>query len=225
MNEALPRRNPATYTRQVIVCKSPTSAMQRITDATSAGFLWLVNGTVPAAKWQGVEAKFSARYPELDRDRFFVHRQRKAGQPVHRLVVFRPESDERVTFYLLATAPDELETWLDATNKRTRPALWSYAAARLTKPGEPKPVWSWRIQAPEYIKLRDALIDRVRSHRDADLLAWIESTKKWPGFAAIRKQHKALGLLLAAEWRRSRAAGEPVPEWPRLRYVQRVKTR
>jgi len=103
--------------------------------------------------------------------------------------------------------------------------VWSYEAVRQTRPGSAAPAWTWRLQKARYDALRSEIIERVRKRQDDELAALAASTRFWPGFAPVRKQQRALGLLLAGEWRRSRAAGETPPEWPRLGYVRRLKTR
>lgn len=209
---------------QILRCTSPAAAMQRITDALAAGLSWYTAGELPAEKWPRVEAKLAARYPLLMRDRFAVYRAKKAGESRQRLIVFQPKGESRVGFFLLTSVVDSDEPWRDSTNKHTRPRLWNYEAVRITKPGANAPLWSWRIESTAYAQLRNTLIERIRKHQDTALVEWIDSTRKWPGFAQVRRQHFALGLLLQGEWSRSRA-GEAIPDWPRLRYVQRLKTR
>lgn len=213
-----------TADTQVIRCQSPASAMQRITDALAVGLSWYTAGELPAEKWPRVEAKLIARYPLLLRDRFAVYRAKKAGDVRHRLIAFQPKGESRVHFFLFASEADSDEQWRSCTDKHTRPRLWNYEAVRITKSGADRPVWSWRIEGASYTQLRNSLIERIRKRQDDALGAWIDSTRKWPGFAQVRRQHFALGLLLRAEWGRSRG-GEAMPDWPRLRYVQRLKTR
>ena len=222
-----PEKPPAAGADQVLVCTSPAAFLQRVSDALRYGLTWYVRGTAPEAKWAGIEAKFRARYPTLGRDRKFLARERKAGRPAVRLFVLQPKGRAAglVEFVLVAAAPvpGDGETWRDATRDRLR--VWSYEAVRQTRPGASEPAWTWRLQKARYDALRSEIIERVRKRQDDALSALAASTRRWPGFAPIRKQHRALGLLLAGEWRRSRAAGEAPPEWPRLGYVRRLKTR
>jgi len=208
---------------QVIRCKSPTSAMQRITDVIRAGMTWFIQGELEHAKVVGFVTKMVYRYPRLERDRFANHRARKSGEAVHKLVVFESATEATAVFWLFASAVDVIERWRDATVDR--PRLWTYEAVRQTKPGAEKPVWTWRFEKSAYHQVRETLIERVRKKQDRELEDWITSSKKWAGFAGVRVQHRALGTLLYQEWRRSRGYVEPVPEWPKLRYVRRLKTR
>lgn len=214
---------------QIRTCLSPLSAMQRITDALIGGHTWLITGTVAADKWPAVQAKFCDRYPTLKRNRGFVHRRKKAGDAAHRLVAFTPANDTRTTFYLLASAPDEQEKWANATIAGSRPELWSYVAMRSTKAGQAKPSWTWRLRSDVFLAHKEKLTEVLKNapfpQLGPALTTIMEDAKKWPGFAGIRLQHAALRKQLTAEWRRYRRGSEPCPEWDRLRYSQRVKTR
>lgn len=208
---------------QVIACTAPTAAMQRISDAAGAGLTWFVECDLPRAKVAGFETKMIARYPQLARDRFLNHRVRKAGGSVYRLIVLDTPTEAVARCWLMTNLPDGHERWSDAT--AVRPKLWMYETVRQTKEGAGRPVWTWRIEKTAYRGLREVLIERIRKKQDQELLAFCEGSKKWAGFAGVRVQHKALGSLLWDEWRRSRGQAETMPEWPRLRYVQRLKTR
>jgi hypothetical protein len=215
---------PAAAPDQVTVSTSPAAFLQRVSDALRSGLTWYVRGTVPEAKWAGIEAKMRARYPTLSRDRKFLHRERKAGRPAVRLLVLQPRGKAAglIEFALVSASPvqGDGEAWRDGTRDRLQ--VWAYEAVRQTRPGSDEPAWTWRVQKARYDALRAELIERVRKHQDAALAALAASTKGWPGFAPVRKQHRALGLLLAGEWKRSRAYGTTPPNWPRLGYVRRL---
>lgn len=222
-----PEKPAAAGADQVLVCTSPAAFLQRVSDAMRYGLTWYVRGTAPEAKWAGIEAKLRARYPTLSRDRKFLARERKAGRPAVRLFALRPKGRAAglVEFVLVAAAPvpGDGETWRDAT--RDRIAVWAYEAVRQTRPGASEPAWTWRLQKARYEALRAEIIERVRKRQDDELAALAASTKAWPGFSPVRKQHRALGLLLAGEFKRSRAYTDTPPPWPRLGYVRRLKTR
>lgn len=222
-----PEKPTAEPADQVLICTSPTAFLQRVSDALRYGLTWYTAGTAPEAKWAGIEAKLRARYPTLGRDRKFLARERKAGRPAVRLFVLQPKGRAagQVEFVLAAAAPvpGDGERWRDAT--RDRLSVWAYEAVRQTRPGSDAPAWTWRLQKPRYDALRSEIIERVRKSQDNELAALAASTKRWPGFAPVRKQQRALGILLAGEWKRSRAYGTTPPEWPRLGYVRRLKTR
>lgn len=222
-----PEKPTAEPADQVLICTSPTAFLQRVSDALRYGLTWYCQGTTPEPKWAGIEAKLRARYPTLGRDRKHLARERKAGRPAVRLFVLQPKGRAagQVEFVLAATAPvpGDGERWRDAT--RDRPIVWAYEAVRQTRPGSDTPAWTWRLQKPVYERLRAEIIERVRKRQDDELAALAATTKRWPGFAPVRKQQRALGILLAGEWKRSRAYGTTPPEWPRLGYVRRLKTR
>ena len=210
---------------QVHHCTQAATAMQRIGDALGAGLTWHTSGWIDVGKLPGFIAKLATRYPELGRDRHFVHRRRRAGMPVHKLVVFALKDSDRAYFTLLASAPDEQERWLAGTESGTRPALWHFHALRATKPGTDAPAWTWRLTKAAHGTFRAQVIEWVRSHQDRRLLDFIEEACRWPGFAGVRLQYAGLGKLAAGEWARSRAAGETAPAWPRMGYIRRRRTR
>ncbi len=220
-------KTPAIATAdQVTVSASPAAFLQRVSDALRSGLIWYVRGTVPEAKWAGIEAKMRARYPTLSRDRKFLYRERKAGRPAVRLLALRPKGKAAglIEFVLVAAAPvpGDGEAWRDATRDRVQ--VWAYEAVRQTRPGSAEPAWTWRLQKARYDALRAEIVGRVRRRQDDALVALAAATRKWAGFAPVRKQHRALGLLLIGEWKRSRANSETPPEWPRLGYVRRLNT-
>lgn len=223
----LPRSGlpPEAGVGQVVACVSPAAALQRVADALRAGLIWYVGGVTPANKWLAVEIKLRARYPTLNRDRKHLSRERKAGRPAVRLIFLNPKGAEQAAFVLLSNMPVENdgETWRNARSDRIQ--IWSYEAVRQTRSGSDEPAWTWRIQKAKFEALRSEVIERVRKRQDRELLSLAQSSKKWPGFAPVRRQHFALGLLLKAEWKRSRSVESSPPEWPRLGYVRRLKTR
>lgn len=216
---------PEVGAGQVVACASPAAALQRISDALRAGLLWYVSGLTPARKWPAVELKLRARYPTLNRDRKHLSRERKVGRPAVRLIVLNPKGAEQAAFVLLSNMPVEGdgETWRNARSDRIH--VWSYEAVRQTRSGADEPAWTWRIQKPRFEALRAEIVERVRKRQNRELLSLSLSSKNWPGFAPVRRQHFALGLLLKSEWARSRSSEAPPPEWPRLGYVRRLKTR
>lgn len=208
---------------QIIRCHTQSAAMQRVADAVLVGLPYFVQGQLPLAKVPGLIVKLTERYPVLARDRHFTFRERRGGKPVQKLITYEHADQGLAWFWLFSSAQDTHERWQMA--KTDRPVFWKYELVRQTKAGVAHPVWTWRFSREAYHATRDGLIERIRKHQDRELLAWIEGSKKWPGFAGIRTQHVALGQLLAAEWRRTQRGAEPVPTWPRLRYVRRLKTR
>jgi hypothetical protein len=212
---------------QIVVCTSPAAFLQRVADAFRFGHHY-VAGTVPAAKWPAIAEKFRRRYPTLTRDRKHLSRERRAGRPAVRLLVLEPKGAAAglIEFVLVAsTSVDgDGEAWRIATHDRLR--VWTYECVRQTRKGSDKPTWTWRIVPEKYDALRQEIRERIRKKQHGALHEIAESSRKWPGFAPIRKQHRALGYLLLGEWNRAGNKGKPPPVvWPRIGYVRRLKTR
>lgn len=211
---------------QVLVCTSSAAFLQRVSDALRLGSRWYVHEIVSEAKWAGIEAKLRHRYPTLSRDRKFLHRERKAGRPAVRLLALQPRGKAAglIEFLLVAAEPvaGDGETWRDATRDRVK--IWAYEAVRQTRVGSSEPAWTWRLQKARYDALRAEVVNLVRWSKDAELEALAASTKAWAGFSPVRKQQRALGILLTGEWKRTRAFGTSPPPWPRLGYVRRLRT-
>jgi hypothetical protein len=207
---------------QIVVVTTPARFMQRIADALDAS-PWHVVGITPASRWPGVVEKLSRRYPTLTRDRWHLHRQRAAGAPAVRLIAY--QRDESVEWVLVAAAPvsGDGETWRDARARNGRLRWWAYEAVRRTRPGASAPGWTWQVIPDVYEATREALVKAIRQGRRDRIEATIRACRRWPGFGPVRRQHRALGLLLAREAKR-RGFKDP-PDWPRIGYVRRLPSR
>jgi len=98
-----------------------------------------------------------------------------------------------------------------------------YELVRLTKPQEPRSVWTWSYTREQYAKHRDSIREAIRHRRDDQLLQLIHSLWRTPGFAGARAQVKQLEKLIRADWKRVRHSSEEMPEIPKhFGYVQRI---
>lgn len=165
------------------------------------------------------------RYPALSLTRQQAWRARRNDGSLARVRLVALLSEKTVDFLLLADrAFGHEETWLDARSSGARPCLWAFEAIRQTSPGASSPVWTWRMKKDHFHRIESSIKGFVRRQEDGPLREFAESTKRWPGFSAVRRQHVSLGRLVAAEWRRSGRDMAEIPPWPRIRYVQRIKT-
>lgn len=181
-----------------------------------------VSGELPIKKIDGVIEKFLTRYPDLLRGRKYAWRIRKKGIPSHKLIVYKPSGKKDIeAFFVLMCSEryDPQESFLDSKNRKTRLVVYGYELYRRTRKGKESPVWSFRIYKDTFKKMYKNMIDAIDNKKDKWLLDWIQSTKKWPGFAGVRKQHYALQRACFGRWLRVRK--NIPPEFPRLPYVTR----
>ncbi|KPN20985.1 hypothetical protein AO715_14460 [Xanthomonas sp. Mitacek01] len=202
--------------------------MQRLIDAVRNGHRYVVQGEVPLTKGADVLAKLQGRFPVLSRDRHFAHRERAKGRPVYKLVALCRKEAQQLNFWLLSNVAVEGvgERWVDAHEDRLR--VFQYEAVRQTRSapeGTGQLTWTWQIERGHMGKLRMEMLDHIASKNDKLLGAFIQSSKLWPGFHGVREQRSALVELCNGRWRRVRSSSEPPPDWPRLRYLQRIATR
>lgn len=239
----LPIRNPSysfhgMKTAQVFAAQEPhrsypgpfiftqkTAFMQRVADLVRTGHRSYVQGYIPASKAQGLEHKFQERH-QVRRGKLAASRARKLGLSTSRLLFWWPGKDAEEFLWILlhqhGKQPDTTERWRDALQDRI--TVTGYELVRLTKPTEPKPVWTWRYSRTRHDELRGQLIHAIRSKHDAELAILIDMVGRTPGFAGARDQVKKFKDLVIAEWQRSRHKSEPLPSLPqRIGYVRRVR--
>ena len=216
----------ALETNQTVVCTRLAVAMQRRTDALALGYVHHVGGTVPLSKAAALVDKLQARFPALKDNKNQAYYRKTKGRPRHKLVALANRSSGEFLFHLMTDLPqaDDREQWSDARIKRSRLCLYQYEALEATKPGVPGTSWTWQMRRP-YIEEFKALAKlSIRAKAPRPVLAVIEESRTWPGFHGVRTQRSALRASLTAEWLRTMPATEPPPEWPRLRYLQRLRT-
>jgi len=205
-----------------------TAWMQRLADLVRSGHVRYLSGEVPRERAQDLYSKFRAIYPSIAFTHVQSTRARKKGESTARLLFYWP-GEGRIAWVLLRTegqlppaAQDAREKWRDAIKDRLT-APGGYELVRLTKPQEPKPVWTWRYHRDQYSKHRDSIREAIRNRRDDQLRQLIHSLWRTPGFAGARAQVKQLEKLIRADWKRVRHSSEELPEIPKhLGYVQRL---
>lgn len=205
-----------------------TAWMQRCADLVRSGHVRYISGAVPRERAQSLYSKFRALYP-IRLTHVQATRTRKKGEATARLLFYWSGEDDSISWVLLRTdgkmppaAEDAREKWRDALKDRLT-APGGYELVRLTKPQEPKPVWTWRYTREQYAKHRDSIREAIRHRRDDQLRQLIHSLWRTPGFAGARAQVKQLEKLIRADWKRVRHSSEEMPEIPKhLGYVRRI---
>lgn len=202
-----------------------TVYMQRIADLIGTGHTQYVQGLVAIEKAGFLAGKFDMRY-EICQTKLQASRGRKAGKSSTRLLFLHPTTEatglQWVLLHFPGETPEESEKWRNALQDRI--TVTGYDLMRITKPKEPRPVWTWRYSRSKQDDLRNAIIQSIRQNRDRDLEQLIHSIWRSPGFAGIREQVKKFGALIKYEWKRSRKSSEKMPDIPsRIGYVRRLK--
>ncbi|QLG88558.1 hypothetical protein HQ393_10060 [Chitinibacter bivalviorum] len=204
-----------------------TSFMQRIADLVRSGHRRYVMGTISNEKAPFLVEKFTRLY-DVNLPRLKACRRREKGSATARLLWWHDENRPAIlTWILLVTDGDllidGLEKWQDPTEPKHRIRLTGYELVRITKRTEPKPVWTWRYDKERLQDLRNEVVIAIRQRHDHDLERLIALFWKSPGFAGIRDQVKAVGMLIKTDWKRTRKDGETMPAIPKhLGYVQRL---
>lgn len=209
---------------QTVICASRTSVMQRITDVLARDYTHWVQTEVPKEKVVQVIEKFQARYPMLAKTRTVASKAKAKGQARHKAVVFWNGSAGHALIYLFTDRPtdEHREKWLPTFGTKNRVSYYQFEAVRHDREGSLS--WTWRIESQHFEELRAFMVAAIRKTPDEKLLIFIKETRTWPGFHQVRAQHKALGEVLKAQWKRS-SRKDPLPVWPRLYYLQRIRTR
>jgi hypothetical protein len=200
-----------------------TAYMQRIGDLVRSGHSSYVQGRISIEKAGFLVGKFEERY-SLSRTKLQASRARQAGQSSTRLLFLLQEGKDELDWVLLhfqGVTADGSEKWRDALSDRVN--VTGYELVRLTKPEEPRPVWTWRYTKHRHDDLRNELIDCIRQRKGRDLEQLIGTIWRSPGFHGIRDQVKKFKQLIQAEWKRSRGSKEGLPDIPdRLGYLSRL---
>ena len=200
-------------------------ALQAISDCIDTHPFFNCND-LPLSKLDLVVDKIKSQYPDLERDKFYAYRLRKAGKASHRLIVYQPETDKDIEgfFVLLSSQMDENKKfWKEATNKETRLVVYGYELVKKTRPGASKPAWTWRINKTRFEKHKQQITNAVIQKKFDWLKEFAKSTKNWPGFSGVREQHFELKkhLYKVISQNAKKEAQGFYLEWPRLAYVTR----
>ena len=212
---------------ELFLLTKKTVYMQRIADLVRTGHYSYTCGEIHLSKAQSLYEKFSKFYG-CHLNKLTASRLRSTGRCTSRFLAYLPDDSDKIHWILLVTKGDfeypeigKLEKWQNAI--RDRVTLTGYELVRLTKPTEPKPVWTWRYTKTREQELRDAIVSAIRHRQDTSLKQLIFTIWRSPGFAGVRDQVKKMGVLIKEEWKRTRSHSEPLPEIPqRIGYVQRL---
>ena len=200
--------------------------MQRVLDVLKNGYTHVVLIDVPISKGFLVIEKLQERFPMLTKTRSSASRAKMATDPKprHKCVVFWNSSSSRCLIYLFTDQPrtEDRENWCCILNKQSRVTFYEYEAIRYANGDEY--AWTWQIEKNHLRRMQQELIKAIRK-RDFDYINdLISKSRKWPGFKAVRRQHKTFGMLMTRYWKRE-AVKETMPDWPWLYYLQRIATR
>ena len=212
---------------ELFVFTKKTVFMQRIADLVRTDHVNYVAGEIPLEKLDALHKKF-AKFYNCHLNKLEASRYRKKGYASARFLAYLPDNADKAHWVLLVSHGDfefaelgKLEKWRNALKDRIE--LTGYELVRLTKPTEPKPVWTWRYIRSREQELRDAIVSAIRHRQDLEIKRLINSEWRSPGFAGVREQVKKMADLIREEWKRSRGKTEPLPEIPqRIGYVQRL---
>lgn len=227
MPSRLPSALQTLESEQTLICAYLVPAMQRITDALRSGYVYYTSGEVDLTAAVSLITKLQGRFPGLSRSRKHAYRVRKAGGARYKLIAHWNGSAGFMRFLLFTDGPTpgDGETWADARWKQSRLTLYEYEALQMTKRGLSGPAWTWRIQRDVVDDYKRFARSCINSRRQDALEQMIQLTVTWPGFSGIRQQRASLKAAVDRDWRIAMPSGVLPPRWPRLRYVQRVRTR
>jgi len=206
---------------QIIIAGKRDPAMQRISDALGAGLTWFVQGRTGLQNGAELVDKFRTRLPQLTRDRRHAHRQKLAGKPRYRLIVFANRPQSEILFWLLTDQAEHAsEKWVDSS--RDKLTFYQWEAVRHTREGASKPAWTWAMSTDKFANLKREIVDAIRRGPAERAAALGRESRTWPGFARVRAQREQLRRVYEWEWQRKRS--DPAPPWPGQRFLQRVRT-
>jgi hypothetical protein len=133
--------------------------MQRCADLVRSDHILYLSGSVKRERAQSLYEKFRSLYP-IALTHVQGTRARKHGESTARLLFYWPGDSDQITWVLLRTAgqlppaaQDAREKWKNALKERLT-APGGYEIFRMTKPQEPKPVWTFRYTREQYAKHR-----------------------------------------------------------------------
>lgn len=224
MPKVVPERLKPLTGEQTVICSSRNALMQRVSDVLKSGYTHVVQVQVELGKAQAVIEKLQGRFPMLGKTRTVASKAKAKGLPRHKAVAFWNSSAGHALVYLFTDRPEvaDREKWMPVEGgKGHRVTFYEYEAVRHDRGGSL--AWTWQMEKAHLQKLEESLVASIRSSEAEAIAIFIQETRTWPGFHRVRAQHKALGELLKAQWKRA-ARKEALPTWPRLYYLQRIKT-
>ena len=221
-------RQAATDTDiRITSTRSPAVAMQAIADAARHHQYYVQAAPLKDDALDRIVEKMTARYPDLLLNKYAAYRRRKAGKPVHYLVILRPGPRSSGGFWLLATEPDPAEKWQLVTDRHNRLTLYWWQLVRHTRAGQATPAWTWRMKPDIKESLEAKITEAVTKNLDTWLERFIWRSRRWPGFAGIRQDHAELMRFIEDRWIQVRGSSMPwkLPWLPYLPRIQHKKTK
>jgi len=200
--------------------------MQRLSDMVIGGHHQYISGKIEFQKAYFLASKFESIY-QTGLSRLEQSRRRGRGKAAFRWQAWYCETTGIVHWVLLKSTGQmpveaEGEKWQDATSRNRLTAPGGYELVRITKPTEPRPVWTWRYSKNYYERLRESILGDIRGRRDVQFAQLVSQIWRTPGFAGARSQVKQIKILIQAEWKRNRGS-DPLPDIPdRIGYVRRL---
>jgi hypothetical protein len=184
-----------------------TDLMTKLQHLISHAYTNYSNGSIEPQKLTALCYKFSDRY-----DVFRTNQQRwrakKKGQANSKLVLWQPEKNGVVYWWLLATSGDglivQLEQLKDATNKRQRIRLHDDDYELVKTPRKDSQAkWTWRMTKGCYEGWQERIKTVIRHKDEMSLRQILDSLRRVPGFHDSRRQAFSLAKYVKAEWQRS----------------------
>lgn len=218
----------AGRTGRVVTTRSLITALQAAADAARLHPWYVIADKLPPPTTAAVAGKFRARWPDLDGSKDAAYRRRLAELPDRRMVVYCPADPAQTGFVLVMstgdTSTEDRESWQNVLGASTRLSVrgW-WEMVRHARRGSPAPAWTWRMLPERRRAISAEVRTAVGKHWDAWVAQFIDGSRRWPGFAGIRADHRAIGRELLGHWARTHR--EPSPAWPRLPYVTRKARR
>jgi len=201
-----------------------TAAMQTIQLAARSGYYYADRGTVNADKLSAFVKKMEKKC-KLRRSRQAIHKDRKLGRVVVKLVIY-PASESvdpnGFCWWLLATGCIEGEDLDDIRNKYLT-FRGEYELIRMNKKGQGSAIWTWRMINTLVNYWQDRIRRSIRSKNSNDLRQCIKSLSHMPGFSGIRVDRTKLWSQIKWEWRRAHKDSEELPKLPVNRFKKSVR--
>jgi hypothetical protein len=187
--------------------------MQILQTAVARGFHRWTGGFVRFDRAEAFAEKLQAIYHANPSGPVDL-RLRRQGVARVKLVMCAVPAHLGFRWWLLASEGTGLvttrETLHDALDRDHRIALGDFELVRL--PRGARPAWTWRLP-PAHFETLMAYAEAVATHRGPELAqAVIADMRRWPGFAGLRAQRKAIWLAMAAA--RSRAGRDDALAFP-----------
>lgn len=211
--------------------------MQRIADYIGRhGYHWWTSGEIAQDRTQHLARKFATLYG-TDLHRNTRGRRKKAGTGAAILLTYRlPRSVSRtslnhscnitVWWTLLVTegrhSAFDRESLKDAHSAEGRFTVGQYQLVRATRPGQAKPVWTFKMLPSYYDEYRQRVIRSARGDPRECVSRLLHELYTEPGWRPIRSAVGRIASLYRREWRKRRGRHDSFPKLPRLGYVQRL---